>query len=135
MARLVILLCAALVLLLGGPAPPAGAGEEWCETDPVVAVRTPAGNVVPVFVLTGAAGLEHLPAAQAASYAYTVQSLAGGAATRVRLEVRVPTVPVGAPFPTRATASTGPLGTGTVLDSATGSSGEAMRLTFTLGVP
>jgi hypothetical protein len=135
MARGASLLIVVLVLLLGGPAPPVEAGDEWCETDPLVPVTTPGGRIVPVFVLTGAAGIEHLVAAQAAGYSYTVEPAAGGTATLVRLDVRVPSLLADEPFPTLTTASSGPLATGAILGTATGSSGTAMRVTFTLGVP
>ena len=129
---------AALVALGGltAAAAPAGAGEEWCESDPVVPVTTPKGNVVVVYVLTGAAGAEHLPAVLAAEYRYTATAAAGGARTLVELDVLVPAAAAGGgPFATRAAASTGPLKSGTLLASTTGSSGQPMRLRFELDVP
>jgi hypothetical protein len=136
MARALVAVLLALVALAGGGlAAPAGAGEEWCEHDPVVAVTTPKGNVVPVYVLTGAQGLERLPEVLAAEYRYTAAPAAGGAGTLVELDVLVPTGGAAAPFPARAAASTGPLLTGTVLARATGWSGQPLRLRFELAVP
>ena len=132
---LVAVLLALGVLVLAGPAAPAGAGEEWCESDPVVLVTTPQGNVVAVYVLTGAQGLEHVPAVLAAEYRYTAAAAAGGASTLVDLDVLVPADGAAAAFATRSAASTGPLQTGTGLAGATGWSGQPMRLRFELAVP
>jgi hypothetical protein len=126
-------------LLLATLAAPAGAGAaDWCDTDPLVLITTPGGNVAPVYVLVGAAGLEHLPAVQAASILSTTETVAaraGGQATRVTLTVTVPDDAFAIGFPTRAAASSGPPATGTVYDQTTGSSGQAMVLRFTLPVP
>ena len=134
MARALVAVLLALVVL-AGPTAPAGAGEEWCESDPVVPITTPKGNVVAVYVLTGAQGPEHLPAVLAAEYRYTATAAAGGAGTLVELDVLVPPGGAAAPFATRSAASTGPLQTGTALASATGWSGQPMRLRFELAVP
>ncbi len=131
-------LLVALILLAGllGPAPPVRAAE-WCDTDPLLVITTPGGHVVPVFILVGALGLAHLPAAQAASLLATsaAEGTAGGRATRVTVTVVVPDDPFGGGFPTRAAASTGPLGTGTVHATAEGTSGAPMTLRFTLDIP
>ncbi len=134
------LLLVALVLLgaLLGPAAPARAAAEWCDTDPLLVITTPGGHVVPVFILVGALGLAHLPAAQAASLLATsaaAEATAGGRATRVTVTVVVPDDPFGGGFPTRAAASTGPLGTGTVHATAEGTSGAPLTLRFTLDIP
>jgi hypothetical protein len=127
-----------LIALLLGPAAPARAGAEWCDTDPLILVVTPAGNVVPVFILVGVQELRHLPAAQAASILATdaiTESTAGGRATRVAVVVAVPDDHFGRGFPVRAAVSTGPMGTGTVHAAAEGISGAPMTLRFTLAVP
>jgi hypothetical protein len=134
MVRSVVAVLLALSVLVGH-AGPAGAGEEWCESDPIVPVTTPKGNVVPVYVLTGGQGLEHLPAVLAAQYQYTAASTSGGTGTLVELDVLVPTGTSGGPFATRSTASTGPVNTGVILASAAGWSGGPMRLRFELAVP
>jgi hypothetical protein len=108
---------------------------EWCDTDPLVLIKTPGGTLVPVFVSSGALGAEHLPAVLLASIDYSTQAIAGGGATRVHLDVTVPDDLLGWHFPTRTVASTGPLATGTIYASATGYSGRTMTLTFTLDVP
>ena len=133
MRRRVAAVLSALVGLTASAAP-TGAGEEWCESDPVVPVTTPQGTVVLVYVLTGAAGTEHLPAVLAAEYRYTATAAAGGARTLVELDVLVPAAG-GGPFATRAAASTGPLQSGTLLARAAGRSGQPMRLRFVLDVP
>src|SRR5919199_2915014 len=77
---------------------PVALAAEWCDTDPLVAITTPGGNVVPVYVMVGALGAEHLPAAQVASILYTTASdkaTAGGAPTKVGPTGLVPE----APFP------------------------------------
>jgi hypothetical protein len=132
----VLFVVAALVLVALAPAPVAAA--EWCDTDPLVLVVTPAGTVVPVYVLVGALGVEHLPAAQAASIVSTtvaVDATAGGRATKVALMVLVPDDVFASGFPTRSAASSGPLGSGTIYDATSGISGQTMTLRFTLAVP
>jgi hypothetical protein len=123
------------VVALLGPARVARAGEEWCENDPPVAITTPRGNRVVVYVTSGALGLEHLPAVQLAAIRHTVQSVEGGRATLVKLDVVVPNDAFGSGFPTRSTVSSGPLKTMSIYASATGTSGSPMRLEFKLDVP
>ena len=50
------------ILFLATPSSTADAGAEWCEYDPLLVVRTPGGASVPLFVTTGAEGVEHLSA-------------------------------------------------------------------------
>lgn len=137
MARVVLVLLTVL-LALGGSVNSARAGAEWCDTDPLIIIRTPGGQLVPVFIVVGARGLEHLPAAQAASLlatSHTVQSARGGHATRVTVTVTVPDDLFERNFPTRASISTGPLGSGKVHATAEGRSGTSMDLQFTLPIP
>jgi hypothetical protein len=128
---------ALLALLLAASWPSPVRAAEWCDTDPLVLIVTPEGTLVPVFILVGALGLEHLPAAQAASLlaTSTAEATAGGKATRVTITVTVPDDLFGRGFATRAAASSGPLGTGTVYATAEGRSGTAMVLRFTLPIP
>ena len=133
MARAFVAMAMVLLLLAGSAT--GGAGEEWCEYDPVVMVTTPGGKIVPVYLLIGAVGVEHLPLVTAAQHSYIVEADGGGQATQVRLRVLVPKGLDGGVFATRVTASTGPLGTGTILDTTTGTSGEPMPLRFKLDVP
>ena len=55
--------------------------------------------------------------------------------TQVTLTVLVPNSLSGGPFATRSVASTGPLRTGTLYASTTGTSGEPMTLRFKLDTP
>ena len=87
-----------------------------------------------MYVLTAAAGMEPVPAVLAAEYRHTATAAGRGARTLVELDVLVP-ADAGGPFATRAPASTGPLKSGTVLASTTGSSGQPMRLRFQLDEP
>jgi hypothetical protein len=127
--RSLVSLLGALVLL-AGPVPGVGATEQWCETDPLVVITTPGGSVVPVYVTNRARGAEYLPAVVAASVNYTVKSAGDG--TLVKLYVTIPATP--GLTDAGSTASTGPLATGTVYATTTGSTGQRMTLEFKLGV-
>jgi hypothetical protein len=129
---LAILIAVPLILAL---APASASAAEWCDTDPLVLIKTPGGALVPVYVTSGALGTEHLPAVLLASIAYSTDAGAGGTATIVHLTVMVPGDLLDSHFPTRTVASTGPLATGAIYASATGYSGQIMRLTFGLDVP
>ena len=124
-------------LLAGGARAPAvaQAGEQWCETDPLVVITTPGGALVPVCVTNGAAGLEHLLLVQLAEMSYTAARVDGTKATLVKLLVTVPTGWGGQRFATSSVVSTGPFKTGMVLGAATGQSGKPMRIEFKLGTP
>jgi hypothetical protein len=126
---------AALALLVWLCIPPevTHAGDQWCETDPLVGVRTPAGTLVPLFVTTEARGLEYLPYVLLASI--TSSSSQAGGGTNVQVSVTVPSGPFLPRFETRSTVSTGPLKTGAVLASTSGYSQRAMNLQFRLDVP
>ena len=121
--------------LLGVFVPRAAAGAEWCEVDPLVVITTPGGSVVPVYVINGAQGTEHLPALLAAKMMYTAQSASSGRATLVWMSVLIRDDVLGSHYPTRSVVSTGPLTTGIILGSANGYSGRAMYLWFMLDVP
>ena len=118
-------------------APTAFAGSsDWCDLDPVVVIKTPKGNLVPVFNTMGVRGLKHQAAMLAAKVGYTVQPADGGRKTLVNLDVTIPEGLLwGWDFDTRTVISTGPLGTLTVLGTAYGVSGRAMRVQFTLDRP
>jgi hypothetical protein len=123
------------LFLMGTAAPAALASDDWCDTDPLVVIKTPAGNLVPVFNTVGAKGLQHQPAILLARVSYTTQRGGDGRSTVVNLNVTVPDDLIGSGFPTRAKISTGPMGTLKVLATATGTSGKAMPMQFTLDVP
>ena len=127
-----------VLALLTGSRGDALAGEQWCETDPLVVISTPKGGLVPVFVTNGAAGIEHLVHAQLAEIRYTTGSVEGGMATLVRMAVTVPSGIGGiggSRFETSSVVSTGPLKTGTILASAKGMSGQTMHMEFKLSTP
>lgn len=121
-----------LVLAVFAPASPARASDQWCDTDPLVVVRTPEGALVPVFVNSGALGVQHLLAVQLARI--TTEVGPAGRGTLVKVRVLIPGDAFAGTFPTRTVASTGPLGTGTIYARADGSSGRTMTMTFTLPV-
>ena len=126
---------AAVASVATAPAALAGSSE-WCDLDPVVLIKTPKGNLVPVFNTMGVRGLKHQAAMLAAKVSYTAQSADGGRKTLVNLSVTVPEGLLwGRDFDTRTVISTGPLGTLKVLGRAEGRSGRAMRVQFTLDRP
>lgn len=134
--RLAVLVVALLLAALAAPAPVARASEEWCEIDPVVVVKTPQGNVVPVYVTSAAPSPKYLPQLLTAKLSHETRPARGGRATVVWLEVDIPSDALsGDDFRTRSIVSTGPLATGTILATADGLSGRAVRLTFDLDVP
>jgi hypothetical protein len=124
-----------VLALLAGSRADALAGEQWCETDPLVVITTPNGAPVPVFVTNGAAGIEHLVYAQLAEIRYTTGSVEGAAATLVRMTVTVPSGIGGSRFETSSVVSTGPLKTGTILAATKGMSDQTMRMEFKLDTP
>ena len=137
MVRLLLVVLVLLAALLG-PAAPVAAGAEWCDTDPLVLVQAPDGTVITVYLLVGALGAEHLPAALAASLVAASEPVAlagGGRALRVTITVLVPDDLFARGFPARAAAHSGPLGTGVLHDATAGTSGAALTLRFTLRLP
>ena len=133
-----LLVATILLAALLGPGTPAVAAAEWCDTDPVLLIRTPDGGVVAAYLLVGALGAQHLPAALAASVlaaAEPLEATGGGRALRVTATVTVPHDLFDRGFPTRALVSSGPLGTGTVYAATEGTSGAPMTLRFTLPAP
>jgi hypothetical protein len=112
----------------------ASAGMEWCDWDPVVAVVTPAGNLVLVYdsVWTSSPLNLGLPVAS-----YTVSRVYDGHGrplTAVDMAINVPTGLLWR-FSTTNLVSTGPLGSGTVLAKQGGTSGTPVHLYFTLNKP
>ena len=120
------------------PLPGAGVAEamdEWCDTDPIRLIITPAGNVVAVYYLTGVKGTLGLVGSLLSHLAveHTAEPDNGG--TKVTLSVTVPDGLLGDTYQTRLTCSSGALGTGTVYGSTGGTSGKPMQLAFPLNVP
>jgi len=134
----VVLIALAVLVAAGWQAAPAQAAAEWCDTDPLLLIVTPGGQIIPVFVLVGARGPEHLLSAQAASLLMTSQttrSVDGGRATQITVTVVVPNDLFGRGFPTRAAVSSGPLGSGIIHADSDGQSGAPMTMRFTLPIP
>jgi hypothetical protein len=130
MARPLSLVVVLLVLL--AQAVPASASNTWSDTDPVVIITTPGGHMVPVYVNNGAAGAEHLPAAQLARMTYTTKSVGQG--TKVSITSNVPCDALGTGWGSRTRPSTGAFGTGTLYGEAYGVCGQDLIVTFTLSV-
>jgi hypothetical protein len=125
----------------GGPALPfpgadvAEAGDEWCDTDPIRLIITPAGNVVAVYYLTGVKGTLGLVGSLLSHLSAQHTAVPDDGGTKVTLSVTVPNGLLGATYETRLTCSSGALGTGTVYGLTGGTSGTAMNLQFRLNVP
>jgi hypothetical protein len=112
----------------------AGAMMEFCDWDPLVAVVTPAGNVVLVYdsVWTSTPLNVGLPVSSySASRIYDED---GNPMTAVNMVINVPTGLLFR-FATKDMVTTGPLGSGTVLASQSGTSGTPVHLNFTLKQP
>ena len=113
----------------------ASAWASWCDTDPLILVVTPGGHIVPVYVDVQGQGLTNSPQVLASTILFTsYRDSAAGKKTAVDMTVYVPNGLTGS-FATRATASSGPLRTGTVYASTSGSSGSTMHLRYLLNVP
>jgi hypothetical protein len=131
MSRFVLLLML-MFLVSAGLAPSVAAGEEACD-DPPVLIVTPSGQLVVVYVTTYA-DIEHLIAITLAEITWEVRP-EGPEATRVTMHVTVPDDVFAQHFEARTVVSTGPFATGTIYDTASGYSGEPMKLEFRLDVP
>jgi hypothetical protein len=118
----------------GRSVPVARAGDEWCETDPLLVIRTPAGHLVSVYCLIGVAGPEGLVAGLVGSLTLTYTAAAAGNRTRVTVSAEVPCGD-GAGYATRLTVSSQALGTGEVYGQTTGTCGGTMAVSFFLPVP
>jgi hypothetical protein len=132
--RQVLLAVAMAVAMLWGMVPVASAGDEWCPNDPLVVIHTPGGHTVPVHVTNYGLGVEHQEAVNSASIQTHVESTRGGQATNVTIVVQIPNDGTPGGFRTRSVASTQPMGSGTVYDTASGRSGRVMVLGFVLNV-
>jgi hypothetical protein len=159
LARRVPVLALALALLWAWaplPAAPAAAADggdsiaEWCEFDPPLVVRTPSGRVTVLHVTNYGLGVEHLKEVRRAEIRSTTGPLGsrpGPAGSRreagprpvetvlVEVVVEIPLGADGKAFLTRSVVSTSPRAMGTVLATAAGQSGDAMRMEFRLDVP
>ena len=132
MRRALLAACAAVCLFCLFIAPTSAA--EWCETDPLVILTTPQGNSVPVYVSEYTHGAQYQPNLDDTIITSVATSTRAGG-TQFDLYVTVPEAPVAGHFATRAVASTAPDGAGVVYDTATGRSGLALHLKFTVAMP
>ena len=123
---------AAATAVVALPAPAAHASDTWCDVDPIQLVITAGGRIVPIFVTNGAPSLLYAPQLLLARISHTAEPVPGG--TLVTVRVTVPNGLFGKSFPTRSVVTSGPLGLLRVYASATGVSGSAMTMRFTLPV-
>jgi hypothetical protein len=136
MRNLLLSLSLLVMLVVTLPIPAALASDGWCDSDPILVVQTPAGNLVPIYYNVGAKSLLLTPDTLlgAVAVSYTAVPTSGGAATKITVVVTVPSL-LGESFATRDIVSTGAFGTGTVYASTFGVSGEAMTSTFKVPFP
>ena len=122
-------LAAAVVVLSPSTA---GAWATYCEWDPLVPVITPAGHVIVVYdsVWTGSPLDLALPVA---TYTTSREYVAGRAETVVDMAISVPTGLL-LRYQTKDMVTTGLLGSGDVLATQYGWSGQTLHLKFTLAV-
>jgi hypothetical protein len=111
----------------------AAADETWCELDPPVAIRTPAGRVRVVFV-TDSGPAEYRRQLMNPDIEYSVRSADRGAATEVRMTVTIRNVDDNH-VPTRSEVWTGPNRSGQLLSSKEGHMGRPITHNFKLDLP
>lgn len=133
MKRLVVAAVMAAGLAAATPVS-AGAGMEWCDWDPIVAVVTPGGNVVLLYDSVWTSSLLNIGLPISSYRAARIYDEDGQPLTAVDVEIYVPTGLL-FKFATTDMVTTGPLGTGTVLAVANGTSGSPVHLHFTLNKP
>src|SRR5438128_11931446 len=116
MSSLLLSLSLLVMLVMTSLTPAALASDGWCDSDPILVVSTPAGNLVPVYYNVGAQSLLFTPNTLLAALvpSYTAVPTRKGTATWVSLSVTVPTLVLNQSFATRDIVSTGAFGTGTV---------------------
>ena len=113
---------------------PVFASETWCDIDPVQLVITSGGRLVPIFVTNGAPSLLYAPQLLLARITHTTESVDGGTATLVTVQVTVPNALFGRTFPTRSVVSSGPLGLLQIYATGGGTSGSPMVMRFKLPI-
>jgi hypothetical protein len=133
MKKFLVAAMAAAGLLVAAPAQ-AGAMMEWCDWDPIVPIITPAGNVVLLYDSVWTTSPLYLGLPISSYTVSRVYGLKGQALTAVDVVINVPTGLLFR-YSTLDMVTTGPLGSGQVLASATGSSGTPVHLKFTLNKP
>lgn len=133
MKRFLVAATAAAGLLVAAPVP-AGAMVEYCDWDPLVVVVTPGGNVNLVYDSVWTSSLLKIGLPLESYTVSRVYDEDGHAQTAVDMVIYVPTGLL-FKFATTDMVTTGPLGSGTVLASANGTSGSPVHLKFTLNQP
>ena len=122
-----------LGLTLAPQAPVAHASDGWCDTDPILIVRTPAGRLVPLYVMVGAQTplLTANTLQGSVVLSYSTWHTKKGETSGVSVIVTVPSF-LAWSFATRQTVSTGAWGSGQVYAFEYGVSGVPTTLTFEL---
>ena len=122
---------AALAAAAGHAVPVAWAWDEWCDSDPLLVIRTPRGRLVTVYCLIGVYGAKAVVAGLVGNLtpAYTVAP--AGHRTRVTVTALVPCL-LGAGHRTRLIVTSRPLGAGTVYGETKGPCGEPLAVSFFL---
>jgi hypothetical protein len=126
-----------LGLIVAVQPPIARASDGWCDTDPILVVRTPGGRLVPLYVTVGAQSLLLTPNTLLGSVvlSYKAVPTADGAATEVSVVINVRPSLLDRSFLTRQTVSTGAFGSGTVYAHDYGASGAPTTLFFEVPYP
>lgn len=124
---------AAAAGLLNAAARGAAASDEWCSTDPLVKIVTPAGSHQFVHITYSAPSSDFRKNLIAAkdSIVWTAVPTLDGTGTVVTITSTVPLNGL-APFATRSTISTEPFGRGTVYSVAEALAGSALVNPYTL---
>jgi hypothetical protein len=137
MRVLLCLLFPVWLLIEAVHAPIALASDGWCDTDPILVIRTPAGRLVPVYVTVGAQSLLLTPNTLLGSLVldYTAVPTSDGKATQVTAVVKVPASLLTGSFATRSIVSSGALATGKLYARVSGVSGTPTTLVFELPSP
>lgn len=129
MKRVVLAALMAVGVIVCSPST-AGAWATYCDWDPLVVIVTPSGHIVPVYdsVWTSSPLDLGLPVE---SYSATRVYVNGWAETAVDMAISIPTGLL-LQFQTQDEVTTGLLGSGSVLATKNGWSGQTLHLKFTL---
>ena len=113
--------------------PVARAGDEWCDSDPLLVIRTPEDHLVTVYCLIGVYGATEIVAGLVGNLTPTYTAAPAGDRTKVTVTAAVP-CGLGAAFPTRLTVSALPAGGGHQYGKTTGTCDAPMAVSFFLAV-
>jgi hypothetical protein len=125
---------AALAAAVGHGVPVARAWDEWCDSDPLLVIRTPEGRLVTVYCLIGVSGPTEVVAGLVGNLTPASTVAPAGKQTRVTVTATVP-CGGGHGFRTRMKVTSKALGMGTVYGETTGTCGDPMAVSFLLPVP